>query len=563
MTRRIPRRAFIAGSASAGVLATGGASWAVMVSRDSDSEPAAPGFEPTPGPTQTPEPTPGPTAPPPPRGGRQVIVAPTGFSIDTFDSQLTGESSVVEILGRTHSRLVQWEDVEQPLISADLAASWEMPDATTTTFRIAPTATWHDKPPLNGRPVTAVDVVAHFQRALEIAAGGKAPLAQRYHAYGTIEAVDSPGDGLVRIRTKQPDPFLLDTLASEFALIQAPEAVRDFAGSWSKADSDHVIGSGPWTFDWADDGVKFAAFRHGHRQPSLDELFVTEPHDVAQRFIDGQLDETLTRDRRDAESVRAKFASASPPPIEYRRYEREIVMSSFFVGAPPWNNVALVGAISGVLNRHELAKRLFGGRARPAQPAPMAGISRISAERLKFVAGYRFLEGEYQPNPEYRKQWEAAGGPGLGTVTIDFPSIFDPLYSASSIVIDMLNDALGPQFRPAVETYTTISKRVLDGYYGNGRAAFWFGWGPALTSPLAERYVAETYAPGSPGQRVTGGAGSSGATQDDMLRIIDAGYLGIVPWVHQFAEVYRRPTHTGPTPSPFWKQHTDYLRTGA
>ena len=66
-----------------------------------------------------------------------------------------------------------------------------------------------------------------------------------------------------------------------------------------------------------------------------------------------------------------------------------------------------------------------------------------------------------------RRLWVAAGGPGLGPVTIDFPSIFDPLYSASSVVVGLLNEAIGPQFRAAVETYTTISRRVLDGYYGS------------------------------------------------------------------------------------------------
>ena len=555
MTRRVSRRTFIGGAAGAGFLAAGGASWATLVARDSDTDPADPGLEPTL--TQTIEPTPSPTAVPPPRGGRQVIVSPSAFSIDTFDAQLTGESSVVEILGRTHSRLVQWSDIEQPLIGADLASSWETPDESTAIFRIDPNAKWHDKPPINGRPVTADDVVAHFQRSLEMAADGKAPLAQRYHTYSTIESADSPGDGLVRFRTKQPDPFLLDTLASEFALIQAPEAVRDFAGSWRKADSDHVIGSGPWTFDWADDGVKFTAFRQGHRQPSLDELHVSEPHEVAQRFIDGELDETIIRDRRDAALVRSKFAVASPAPTEYLRYEREIVMSSFFVGSPPWNNTDLVNAISYALARSELVEKLFGGRAWPVRHIPLALWGTRAAETLDAWPGA--IPG---PDGDYsgaRQLWEAAGGPGLGTVTIDFPSIFDPLYSASSIVIDQLNRVLGPQFRPAVETYTTISKRVLEGYYGNGRAAFWFGWGPAIATRQPDRYFSELYAPGSSGQRAVGGPGTQleSGSANELIRM---GYLGIVPWVHQFAEVYRRPTQAGPEPSAFWNQHLDYLR---
>ena len=569
MTRPISRRAFIGGAGAATALAAAGTAWVGLRRRDGD--PPLPSS-----PLQTPTPRPTPTAlPPPPPGGRQFITAPGALDIDTFDAQLTGKSQTVEILGRTHSRLLNWDNADK--LQPDLAERWEMPDAETVVFHLNPSTKWHDRPPLNGRPVTAADIVAHFQRSLEIAAGGKAPLAQRYHDYASIMSVDSPAEGQVRFRLNKPDPFFLGTLAGEFALIQAPGAVSSFGANWSKLDSDHVIGSGPWTFDWIEGGAKFTAFTHGHRRPSLEELVLVEPRNAAKRFIEGTLDEALIRDRRDAALLKSRYTVITPLSMELRdlqdaarrnevfverRYEREIVMSSFFVGAPPWNNPAFTGAISGALNRFELAKRLFAGRARPAPPIPpaMAGdpTGRISGERLKFVPGYPFLEGEYTPDPQVRRAWEAAGGPALGTITIDCPSVFDPLYSASSIVIDMLNEALGPQFRPAVETYTTISKRVLDSYYGNGRAAFWFGWGAPLPSPSAELYMSETYAKGSPGQRITGGRGL--APGDDPATILQSGFFGIVPWVQQFAEIYRRPLTSGPEPSPFWNQHRDPKR---
>ncbi|MBK9546287.1 MAG: hypothetical protein IPO51_10680 [Dehalococcoidia bacterium] len=145
-------------------------------------------------------------------------------------------------------------------------------------------------------------------------------------------------------------------------------------------------------------------------------------------------------------------------------------------------------------------------------------------------------------------------------MTIDFPSIFDPLYSASSVVVGLLNEAIGPQFRAAVETYTTISRRVLDGYYGSGRAAFWFGWGPPLPGPDRERYFQETYGAGSPGQRASGGPGGA---RDALGSLANAGYSGIVPWVQQYAEVFRRPGHVAAQPTPFWPQHLDYVRSNA
>ena len=104
-------------------------------------------------------------------------------------------------------------------------------------------------------------------------------------------------------------------------MVQAPEAVRDFAGLWPKLDSDHVIGSGPWRFEWSDDGVKFLAARGGHREASLDELWVTEPHSVAGRFIDGPLEETLVRDRRDAALIRSRFGTAEGQPADQRTVE--------------------------------------------------------------------------------------------------------------------------------------------------------------------------------------------------------------------------------------------------
>lgn len=550
----------------------------VRAMRDGNgTKPPAP--SPTAGPTATPQPSPGAsptgTARAGPRGTAR-ITSPNSFTIDTFDAQLSGSAALNEILGRTHSRLLNWDLSHGLSLAGDLATRWETPDEQTVVFHLDPNAHWHERQPLNGRPLVADDVVAHFQRSLEIAAGDKAPLAQRYSDYASIQSVDSPTAGQVRFRLKQPDALFLGTLAGEYALIQAPEAVAEFAGRWSKLDSDHVIGTGAWTFDWADDGARFSAFRGGHREPLLEELLVSEPRDgVAGRFIDGSLDEVIVRDRRDSAAI-SSAKSPIPPRYELRdiqravalgqsfvspRDEREIVMSSFQVGSPPWNNVMLVNLISAVLNRSILARKLFGGRARSARPIPaLDDVGQLSGERLKFVGGYGYLEGDPDPSPETRRQWEAAGGPGLGTITIDFPSVFDPLYSASSIVVDMLNESLGPQFRPAVETYATISKRVLDGYYGNGRAAFWFGWGPPLPGPDGARHIRDNYAPGSPGQLATGGAGMTGRDQDDVLRLIEGGFGGIVPWVQQQAEVFRSPLQIAADASPFWSQHLDYQR---
>jgi hypothetical protein len=314
-----------------------------------------------------------------------------------------------------------------------------------------------------------------------------------------------------------------------------------------------VIGTGPWTFDWADEGMKFTAWTEGHRQPLLESLRVVEPVNAAQRFIDGQLDEAPVFDRRDGDVIRKELRRGEGVDyVTLPRHSRDVVMSTFFVGAPPWNNPDLIKAM-GALIRREAITGLFGGRAAAIGGLPFGTSGAVVTEKTIVDLGLGWTPAEA------KTRWHAAGGPGLGTVTIDFPSIFDPLYSASSVIIDALNSTLGPQFRPAVETYTTISKRALEGYYGNGRAAFWFGWGPSMASPDGARYATELYGRGSPGQLLTGGAGAADPT--DMAEVASNAHFGIVPWAQQFLETFRAPGASGPQPGPFWTQHLDHRRS--
>ena len=101
---------------------------------------------------------------------------------------------------------------------------------------------------------------------------------------------------------------------------------------------------------------------------------------------------------------------------------------------------------------------------------------------------------------------------------------------------------------------------MVEGQYGNGRAAFWFGWGAPITSPDARLFAAEMYAPGSPGQRTVGGAGVS---IPDGAATASAGFAGFLHWAHPYNEVFRKRSITAPDPSAFWNQHLDYQRANA
>ena len=564
-TRRFARRRFLAG---AGVALTVGMGGAVALSRGQSSSSTS-GRVVGGSPTIVPESTATRAPTPVPRGGIARVSASGRFNFDTFDGQLTGEPSVLEVLGRTHSRLVDWVDFPNPHLAPGLAERWEQPDDRKLVVHLDQRAAWQDGPGIASRTVTADDVAQHFRRQLALR-GTRRPLAQRSGDYANWVRITPLDSATVAIETDVPDPFVLATLAGRFALVQSPQAVVHLTKGADKVWPQTVIGSGPFRFLGVrpDGSLSLTAARGGHREPNLDDIEVFEPGSP-EDLLSFRRDDLVTRDRRDAAELRKESRL-----IETARYEDSPVISTVYTGSAPWNNTDLLRAISAALNRGWLAEQLFGGRADPCGPAsPASGGFALDGQSLGRYAGYA-ADPETDAS-RARALWNSAGGAALGTVTIDFPSIFDPLYSASSLVVGRLNTVLGPQFRAAVETYTTISSKTAELRYGNGRAAFWFGWGPPLLEPDPSRALLETYFSGGPNADILGVQPSKvdvalvdltgpvlpavhlARVHDAQQAILDAGGLGVLNWVLQRSERFHWPYWHGAPTTPFWTQHWD------
>lgn len=557
------------GGGAAGMAGIGAA--AFFLTREANSTPAQAAIETVtlPSPTATATPVPSPT--PLPRGGTAHLTANQSWNLDTYDAQRTGERSVLEILGRTHSRLVAWADSAGLRLDPALATAWEQPDANTLLLRLDPAARWHDRKPVNGRGFAAQDGVLHLQRMLGLAHDGKLPSLQAAAGFASVAKVSAPDDHTVRIETSRPDPFLLETLAGPAALVQAPEAVEAFEPSWQKLRPDSLIGTGPFVFKGFDgNDARFDAFRDGHRPAALDAIVVSPPgRDDADHFLAGERDEVVARDRRDAPRIR----DGGVPHTESAAFEDSPIITTFFAGSPPWNNPELIRAISGALNRTELARRLLAGRAAPsALVTPATPAFALSETELAAFLGYR--DDFATDAADARRRWRAAGGPALRDIRIDFPSIFDPLYSASSIVIGMLNEVLGNQFRAAVDTYTAISAKALDRQYGSGHAALWFGWGPPLASPDPSRDVMDILSPDAPTAASLGLDGTNSPDlsalarefaldrRKELVRAVQrdhlaAGSPGVLSWLLQRNELFRAASFIRTSFAPFSALHDD------
>ena len=172
-----------------------------------------------------------------------------------------------------------------------LAESWENPDPLTYRYTIHDNVFFHDKPPVNGRQLTADDMVANYERLHGMGRfAGQEPAA---HTWGTkaipIESITAIDDLTFEIKLSQPYPDTARQLFDDCHIRAYPPEIFDMLH-----DANSVIGTGPFimdefvsatsiTFDknpnyWRDD-EKFP----GNRMPYVDRLVFLMMSDEATR----------------------------------------------------------------------------------------------------------------------------------------------------------------------------------------------------------------------------------------------------------------------------------------
>src|SRR5262245_22273144 len=91
-----------------------------------------------------------------------------------FDPHLAvNHHRIASNLSFTHSRLVRWKagagvKPGTAILEPDLAESWTQPNDSTFIFKLRRGVRWHNKPPVNGRELTADDVKYTYERFLSI-----------------------------------------------------------------------------------------------------------------------------------------------------------------------------------------------------------------------------------------------------------------------------------------------------------------------------------------------------------------------------------------------------------
>ena len=191
---------------------------------------------------------------PPQYGGTMYIAWTTTSPTETWDPVVSTTAGYTSVL--VYETLAQGDWTKGPqgtnefgfdttytpdlYLTGDLAQSWERPDSRTLIEHLRPGVHWQNKPPMNGREVTADDILYSFARGANDPrnvwyVNPSTPDAQRLH----IVALDK-----YTVQFTQPDPDgrLIHEM-SEWEYIEPKEAIQQYGNldNWKNA-----VGTGPF-----------------------------------------------------------------------------------------------------------------------------------------------------------------------------------------------------------------------------------------------------------------------------------------------------------------------------
>jgi peptide/nickel transport system substrate-binding protein len=227
----------------------------------------------------------------PKRGGTLSIRT---WDPPNFDPFQTVSYKTHIALSFTHSRLLKHKAGPSVApgtfpIEGDLAESWTQPNETTYVFKLRKGVRWHNKPPVNGRELTADDVVFSVNHFLTVKGNANAYMLK------AVDKVEAPDKYTVKFTLKEPFVWFLDMLSNPHAVAIVAKEVLDKHGDFKKHET--VIGTGPWMLDSYRPNVSLTYVRNPTYflpgLPYIDRIEATVDEDNASRmaaFLSGKYD---------------------------------------------------------------------------------------------------------------------------------------------------------------------------------------------------------------------------------------------------------------------------------
>ncbi len=251
-----------------------------------------------------------------------------------------------------------------------LAESWECPDLHTIVFHIRKGVKFQDKPPANGRELTADDVVWNYNR------DKKSPFIDKIYM-NTVDSIKALDKYTVEMKMNVIVTPMRDSLRGVLDMreqrIIAPESV---GASGAIEDWRKCVGTGPWILeDWIPDSVvslkrnpNYWGYDELHPQNQLPYadavkiLIITDRSTYLAGLRSGKIDRLDEIEWQDSDSLKK-----TSPELMFRMtmYASPRLFKVRF-DKPPFSDLRVRQAVSMAGDRLTIAKTFYGGYARPA-----------------------------------------------------------------------------------------------------------------------------------------------------------------------------------------------------
>jgi peptide/nickel transport system substrate-binding protein len=429
----------------------------------------------------------------PKRGGTVTIRV---WDPPHFDPYLTVAFKTQVVYSFTHSRLLRHKAGPSILpgsfvLEGDLAESWTQPTETTYLFKLRQGVRWHNKPPVNGRELTAEDVVYSMERFQTVKGNPQA------YMLGAVERVEALDKYTVKFTLKEPFVWFPDLIANPMTgAIIAKECVEKF-GDLKKPES--VVGSGPWMLDSYRPNVGMTLVRNPHYflagLPHIAQVefvvdednasrmaaFIAGKYDLGWEFVGAinrtdwtQIKDTLKRKRPNLKT--AEF----PSNVAVKVYMR--------TDKAPFNDVRVRRAVSMAINRQGLIDAVGEGVGvlNAAVPTALKDWS-LPVDQLGEGARY----GRFDPAEARRLLAEAGYSRGFATV-LDFHSFGSTtLVDGMQLVLKDLK-SVGIEAKLNQKEYGAfVATTALGNFEG-------MAYGPATPFLEPDNFLYTLYYPGHP-----------------------------------------------------------------
>jgi peptide/nickel transport system substrate-binding protein len=319
-------------------------------------------------------------------------------------------------------------------IVPDLAEKWQYKTPTELVFTLRKGVKFHNKPPVNGREVTADDVKYSLERFM-----AKSGFKSRFDHVQAIEVVDRH---TVRVTLKEPFAPFLNHLANPSYAVILPKEAEDKFKDFNHPDA--VIGTGPFVLKSYERGVRLVFERNPDYfmkgLPYLDGVVYEITPDAAARL-------SLLR----AGKVELGHLWGWVAPEEGKSLKKTnpemVITPTEVIGQgviymrtdqPPFSDIRVRRAMSLAIDRKAWNDALFFGEACiDSGPVPCAmkewklDADKIDAGRAKYLTGY-------DPAEAKRLLAEAGFPRGLATPMFHWPGYTTPWRSYYELAADNL-----------------------------------------------------------------------------------------------------------------------------